>query len=114
MLAIAYIFAVSGLLVLVDRWTPPLVETPNQEPVAALFMLGCYLMGALIGFRLPEHLGQLLGFSWGDGWLERLAEVFGAVGGFLIAARGRVIWISLFILCFVVTLLMSILGYIFG
>lgn len=113
MLAITYIFAASGLFVLTSRYAPEPAPMRDLQPIEGLFFLGCYLMGGLIGYFLPELLAQLIGFTWADGWLERTAKVFGAVSGFVIAVRGRVVWAALFLLCVVGFIALSIVGYIF-
>lgn len=103
MLAALYILIVSGLFVATIKYAPEPSPHPPADPIMGLFILGCYVFGGAIGFLLPETVAPHIGITWGDGPLERTAKIFGAIGGFLIAVRGSVIWGSLFIL--------GILGY---
>jgi hypothetical protein len=113
MFAVAYIFLVSGLFVATLKYAPEPRISPNGDPFLALFMLGCYLLGGVIGFMLPETAASYIGLTWGDGPLERAAKLFGAAGGFMIAVRGTVIWGVLFILAAIGYGGLLLWGYIF-
>jgi hypothetical protein len=113
MLALAYIFVASGLFVLVCRYAPQPLPIQNPQPIEGLFFLGCYVMGGVFGYLLPEVLAHFIGAAWADGWLERLAKVFGALSGFMIAVRGRVLWTYLFLLCVFGYIALLVIGFIF-
>lgn len=113
MFPVLYILAMSAVFVAVDRYAP--VPKPVvRDSVSAMFVLGCYLFGGAIGWVLPEVLAQETGVTWSDGALTRGAQVFGTLAGFMIAARGAVVWAALFVLTVAGYLLTLLVGYIFG
>lgn len=113
MAPILYVLLVSGLFVLIDRYAPVPVIQKNVGAIGGLFLLCCFAMGGAIGFFLPAELSKLIGLPWGDGWLERAAKVFGAVGGVLIAVRGTVVWATVFVGCVMLALIANVIGYVF-
>lgn len=114
MAPILYILLVSGLFVLINRYAPVPVIRKNVGAIEGLFLLGCFAMGGAIGFFLPAELSKVIGLPWSDGWLERAAKVFGAVGGVLIAVRGTVIWATIFVGCVVLAIVGNVIGYVFS
>lgn len=97
-LAVAYIVAVSALFVLACQYAPEPKAMEHTDPLIGLFILGCYLMGAMIGYYLPDLIAQALGIAWSNDGLAFGAKVFGAVGGFLIAVQTAVFWSTLVVL----------------
>jgi hypothetical protein len=111
--AILYIVAASTLFVLTDKYAPAAIVQRQDDGLTNLLLLGCFLTGAGIGWVLPAQLAPHLGFAWHDGWLERLAQVYGAVCGLLIAMRGIVVWATLFLLGLLGTAALALLKYLF-
>lgn len=104
---------VSALAVAVFRYCPKPPKMQNVDPGLGLFLLGCYLMGGAGGWVLPGEIAHALGVAWGDGALERTAKIFGAVGGFVIAVQGLVIWASILLLGFLGFGAMALFDFIF-
>lgn len=115
MFAIIYMVTASTLFVLTDKYAPAAIVQRQEDGLANILLLGCFLAGGGIGWVLPTQLAPHLGFAWHDGWLERVAQLFGAVCGFLIAMRGIVVWATLFLLGIVGMIALAVLKYlIFG
>lgn len=109
-LAVTYIVVVSALFVLACQYAPEPRPMEHTDPLIGFFVLGCYLTGAMIGYYLPDLIAQALGLAWSKDGLAFGAKVFGAVGGFLIAARSIVLWPILFLLGLVVSVPYALLS----
>lgn len=114
MLPVLYILVVSGIYVAMDRYAPQPKAVQPKDPWVGLFLLGCYLLGGAIGWVLPELLAEWFCVPWGDAWLERAAKMFGALGGFMIAVRGVMVWASLLMLAVFGYLVLLVVGYLFN
>lgn len=113
MLPMAYILIIVTLCVAAFRFVPESKMT-FDDGLAALFFFGCCLFGGAIGWYLPILLQENLQWGVASGWLMRTAQVIGAIAGFLIALRGAVVWISLFLFGVIFSVIAWVVLYIIG
>ena len=78
-----------------ERFPRPVFNGPSMDVIAAIFCLGYICIGGYIGWLLPQALNRSYGWDFGPDWLRHTAQIIGAVGGFYIALRGFVVWVSI-------------------
>jgi hypothetical protein len=110
-----YIIAVSTMCVLTERYAPiPELDRFNSEDGTRGFFYAFLGMASFAGWVLPHELHQSFGWDFGSNWLSRAAQIVGAVGGWYVAARGLLVWLTIIVCGLMIIALGKVGAFIFG
>jgi len=112
-LSTLYIIAVSALCVLMTRYAP-IPSFDRFDSISKNFFLAYLGFAAFAGWVLPHELQQSFGWDFGENWLSRVAQIFGAIGAVYVAARGLIIWGTVIVCGLLIIAIGKVGAFIFG